>query len=84
MLLLECRNLQSLVRQIAEDHPEGLRHPEFVRKVLELGYKHREQRPLSTVVHDALKQLVNDGDLIRSENDYGMNEYHPAGVLVSI
>lgn len=76
--------LQSLIWQIAEDCPDGLRHPEFVRKILEIGYDHYDDIPLSKAVHSVLKQLVETGEFIKTENDYGSIEYMPVGSLVSI
>ena len=69
--------LLSLVRDLAITYPEGLKHKDFVRKILETGYVH-DDNGISVAVHQTLKHLLADGFLVRSENEAGVREYLPA------
>lgn len=71
--------LGTLVHEIALENPEGLRHADFVRKVLESGYIHKGSQPVSTSVHQILRQMCEEGVMVRSEDQSrGVREYAPA------
>ena len=72
---IQTVNLDALLQEIAHDHPDGLRHAEFVTEILERGYINRSRERLSNVVHQAIVRLVNDGVLVKQEDDGGVREY---------
>jgi hypothetical protein len=75
---IQTANLDNLLQEIAHDHPDGLRHAEFVTALLERGYINRSRERLSNVVHQALMRLVNNGVLVKQEDEGGVREYMPA------
>jgi hypothetical protein len=73
--------LEGLVQEIAHDHPNGLTHADFVRKIRSSGYSYNESQPLSARVHQIIKSLVTQGVLARLGNDEdnsSVREYYPA------
>lgn len=77
--LISSNNLECLIHDIALDNPDGLRHAEFVRKVLNSGYIHKGCTTVSTAVHQVIRQMCKEGVLVRSDDQSnGTREYAPA------
>ena len=64
-------NLASLVSEIVQSRPAGLKHFEIVQEVLRRGYVHDNDtdKSLSEVVYEALKNLVSLGKVRQIQND---------------
>jgi hypothetical protein len=69
--------LVDIVRDISSKFPCGLKHKDFVLKVLETGYKHKGQEGVSAAVYQTIKQLMVDGLMVRCETEDGIRSYHP-------
>lgn len=72
----QSTRLKSLVREIASQHPDGLRHADFVTEVLNAGYVHKGDNKLSVSVQKVIKNLVTEGVL--QLNDEESREYRVA------
>ena len=68
MLLVMNERLSELVQHIAQEHPQGLRHAEFVKLVLDSGYVHEDDLPISPTIYRMLQELVVDGVLYKPES----------------
>jgi hypothetical protein len=64
------KSLETVVRDIATTSPEGLRHVDFVDRVLHSGYTMPKDsaESLSQAVHRVLKRMVRTGVLARDDD----------------
>lgn len=62
-------SLSKFVYTAVQNTVSGLKHRDIVKSVLENGYVHQGDIPISQAVHDSLLELVRCGAISRIETD---------------
>lgn len=76
-MVMGQESLADVIGMIADEHPNGLRHRDFVRLAREHGWNEPD---FSGKVHDTLRGMVETGSLVVEDDGYD-REYFPAYVF---